>query len=120
MHVVFGKAGVYEHAVVMGAIPEGVVMAEGKGQAYRTMRLTEGVPPTRPVTFEGGAVDPTVYPTTDDRGVEIRFARDETNKPREKKERPMFRINRKAKGQGRSFDFGADIVRDRRGRHLRL
>jgi hypothetical protein len=121
IHVVFGKNGVYEHAVVMGSPPPGVVLAEGKGQAYRSIRLTEGIPPSRPVHLEGGAVDPIVYPTGDDRGVEIRFARDPDNKPPKKdKEKPMFRINRKGGRSSRGFDLGADIVRDRRGRHLRL
>jgi hypothetical protein len=36
------------------------------------------------------------------------------------KEKPRFSIRRKASGGGRGQDLGADIVRDRHGRHLRL
>jgi hypothetical protein len=51
----------------------------------------------------------------DTRRVGIRQVPD---KPR--KEKPMYRINRRRGGGGRGIDMGADIVRDRRGRHLRL
>ena len=118
IHVIFGKNGVYDHTVLLGAPPEGTVMAEGKGQAYRSITLTHGVPPSRPVQIEGGAVDATISPTRTGRGVTIRFVHDDSVRPR--KERAQFRINRKSLGPGRSFDLGADIVSDRRGRHLRL
>lgn len=119
IHVVWGKNGQYDSAVLVGPVPEGVVMAKGKGQAYRSIRLTQGIPPSRPVQLEGGAVDPVVEPTKDDRGVTIRFVHDDSVK-HASKEKPQFRINRRGGRSSRGFDLGADIVRDRRGRHLRL
>lgn len=50
-----------------------------------------------------------------DRNVTIRTVADH-----EHKEKPRFSIHRKASGAGRGRDLGADIVKDRRGRHLRL
>lgn len=146
-HVVYGKAGHYNKATIVGKVPEGVPMVTGKGQAYKSIKLTKGIPPDKPVMIEGGAVDPTVIP--DKRGVVIRFIKDKDanewakrrnridldgfdtrqvrirtvlEKETRRKEKPQFRINRnrKASGGGRGIDLGADIVRDRRGRHLRL
>jgi hypothetical protein len=51
------------------------------------------------------------------RAVVVRVVKDKERAPKEK---PRFSIKRKASGAGRGRDLGADIVRDRRGRHLRL
>ncbi len=52
------------------------------------------------------------------RGVVIREVNGKPKK--EPKTKPKFQIKRKANGSGKGVDLGADIVRDRRGRHLRL
>ncbi len=115
-HVVYGKNGEYKKTTVLGAAPKGAIVAKGKGQSYQTVTVARGIPPSRPVMFEGGAVDPVVSPTREGRGVTIRFVKDTSVK----KQKPMFSINRRTKGSGRAFDLGADIVSDRRGRHLKL
>ncbi len=117
-HVVLGKDGQFEKVTVVGAKPEGAISAKGKGQSYRTVTVAKGIPPDRPIKIEGGAVDPVVSPIPGKKGVEIRFVKDESVK-REPKPNRMFKINRRS-GSGRSINLGADIVRDRRGRHLRL
>lgn len=116
-HVVVGKDGEYQHMVVTGALPEGVPLAKGKGQAYESITLTKGVPPTKPVMLEGGAIDPVVIP--EKRGVTIWFIPEKDVKERRKPDK-RFTINRRGQGIGKSRDLGMDIVRDRRGRHLRL
>lgn len=132
-HVVFGKEGEYNHLVLVGDVPEGAVLATGKGSALRSIRLTRGIPPKQPIKLEGGAIDPVVSPIRDRKGVKIDFVPDKSVKhlgrgvtirqvaaEKEKPVKPRFSIKRRSAGSGRGIDMGADIVRDRRGRHLRL
>ncbi len=118
-HVVVGKDGQFEKLTVLGPAPEGAIVAEGKGQSYRTVTVAKGVQPKQPIMLEGGAIDPVVSPLSGNkRGVQIRFVPDKDVK-RERKPNKMFKINRR-NSTGRGVDLGADIVYDRRGRHLRL
>ena len=52
-----------------------------------------------------------------DSSVTIRTVPDKERTPKEK---PRFSVHRRAAGASRGRDLGADIVKDRRGRHLRL
>lgn len=132
-HVVLGKDGQYEATTVLGAAPEGALVARGVGQSKRTVIVAKGIPPDRPVQLEGGAVDPTVSPTKDRRGVRIDFTPDESVRRyrhnvtvreipaiKEKEPKPRFSIKRRSARASRGRDLGGDIVRDRRGQHLRL
>ncbi len=129
-HVIYGTRGDYKHTTVLGPV-EGVPMAKGKGQAYKSMTLTHGIPPDRPVKVEGGAVDPVVSPITGRRGVKIDFLPDKTvrhgkviirevHEPEKARKPKAPKFLRGKRSRGIVQDLGGDIVRTKRGRHLRL
>lgn len=122
-----------DKVVVLGKTPEGATIAEGKGQAYKSITMTRGIPPSQPTRFEGGAIDPVVSPIPGHkRGVKIAFVPDKevyrkgnisiVERPatakEERKERPGRVATRKS--APRSRYLGADIVQEGFRRHIRL
>ena len=117
---------------VLGPAPEGATIVEGKGQAYKSIKLLRGEPPAKPVKYEGGAVDPVVSATGDRKGVRIEFVPDKevyrkgniriVERPAEEpkpKLKPRGGFRTRAK-KPRARDLGADIVQEGRRRHIRL
>jgi hypothetical protein len=107
---------------VVGPAPQGAIRATGPGQSMKSITMTTRGQLRQPVRLEGGALDPVITPVQGERKVAIRFVKDETNRERAPKEKPLFSINRNrgSRGGRGGRDLGADIVSDRRGRHLRL
>jgi hypothetical protein len=113
---------VKDEFTIVGEPPPGAKIVRGPGSGYASPTMLYGRPPDKPVTMEGGAVDPTLIPDRK-RGIIIRYIKDITidNTPR----RPRT-INRHGRNPFKSHttDLGAGIVETRRGgirrRHLKL
>lgn len=64
------------HIIVLGDRPEGAEYYPGPREAYRSISLLWGKGPSKPVTVEGGAIDPTIHPTMGGKKVTITFEQD--------------------------------------------
>jgi hypothetical protein len=110
-HVVVNPFRQTDKTTVLGAPPKGAVEVSGKGQARESITLTRGEAPARPVKYEGGAVDPVVFPMGA-RKVGITFIKDVNTR------------RRRRTGISRDRDLGDGVVLSRRNgrriRHLRL
>jgi hypothetical protein len=119
--------------VVLGKTPEGATIAEGKGQAYKSITMTRGIPPSQPTRFEGGAIDPVVSPVPGHKkGVKIAFVPDKevyrrgniriVERPATAKEERAAKEGSRHVATRKSVPryLGADIVQEGGRRHIRL
>jgi outer membrane biosynthesis protein TonB len=133
-HIVVSPFTQQDKITVLGKTPEGATIAQGKGQAYKSITMTRGTPPAQPVKLEGGAIDPVVSPIPGKkRGVTISFVPEKEvyrkgniriverpATPKEEKATTRRGNVRVATRKSAPRYLGADIVVDKRGRHIRL
>ena len=108
-----------DHIVVIGVAPQGAKLYAGPREAYKSVTLLSGSGPSKPATFEGGAVDPTIY-TTSDGKVKIAFTKDTSVT----KKRYAKRFSKIRQPMIRESELAEDIVETRIGgktrRHIKL
>jgi hypothetical protein len=72
------------HFNVIGKAPVGTKMYRGPREAYKALTQLSGKAPQKPVTVEGGAVDPTIFRKAD--GLPgIGFSKDKRYRPTKRK-----------------------------------